>query len=183
MQPQLPPRSFEMRSRFHRFHSAVSLVFAIGLSIALPPRLQANPQTTNTEQLRLGQSAIPLYGPWKFSIGDSPIDPSTGRLLWAEPEFDDSHWEDVNLTPETGAQNPITGTSNFVPGWTARGHAGYWGYAWYRLRVQIDSNHGSQLAIAGPTVDDAYQAFQNGTMIGHFGDFSSHTPQIYYSQP
>ena len=23
----------------------------------------------------LGRSAVPLYGPWKFTVGDSPLDP------------------------------------------------------------------------------------------------------------
>ena len=48
----------------------------------------------------LGQSVVPLYGPWKFTVGDSPIDPSTHTPLWAEPGFDDSRWETVDLTPK-----------------------------------------------------------------------------------
>jgi hypothetical protein len=30
------------------------------------------------EQVALGQSAVPLYGPWKFTVGDSPTDPIAG---------------------------------------------------------------------------------------------------------
>ena len=49
--------------------------------------------------ITLGQSVLPLNGPWKFTIGDSPIDPATHQPLWSEPAFDDSHWETVDLTP------------------------------------------------------------------------------------
>src|SRR5271156_6722631 len=31
----------------------------------------------NMAEISLGQSAVPLYGPWKFTIGDSPVDPVT----------------------------------------------------------------------------------------------------------
>ena len=66
-------------------------------------------------------------------MGDSPIDPKTCQPLWAEPGFDDSQWETVDLTPKDGAFDPGAGTSGYVPGWTAKGHPGYWGYAWYRI--------------------------------------------------
>lgn len=36
-------------------------------------------------------------GPWKFAVGDSPIDAKTGKHQWAEPDFDDSKWEKVDL--------------------------------------------------------------------------------------
>lgn len=173
-----------MQPRSHRLFSAVSTALAILIAVATTSGAQSKPQPSNTEHLRLSQSAIPLYGPWKFSTGDSPLDPNTGQPLWADPAFDDSHWEDVDLTPKSGAQNPITGASGFVSGWTARGHAGYWGFAWYRLRVRVDSDADTPIAIAGPSqVDDAYQFFDNSQMIGHFGDFTSDRPQPYYSQP
>ena len=71
-----------------------------------------------------------------------------------------------------------------VPGWTARGHAGYWGYAWYRIHVRIKSAPGVDLALAGPgQVDDAYQLFDDGTYVGAFGNFSSPRPRINYGQP
>jgi hypothetical protein len=149
---------------------------------------QSDPSTSvlkkPAERIVLGQSAVPLYGPWKFTVGDSPIDPVTHQPLWAQSGFDDSHWETVDLTPKSGAQNPITGLSGNVPGWTARGHAGYWGYAWYRIRIDVDSGPGVHLALAGPSqVDDAYQAFDNGRLVGAFGDFSSRKPINNYAQP
>ena len=132
----------------------------------------------------LGQSEVPLYGPWKFTVGDSPIDPKAGQPLWAEPWFDDSKWETVDLTPKGGAFDPIAGLAGYVPGWTAKGHPGYFGYAWYRIRVRCEGGSSSPLALAGPVdVDDAYQAFADGKLLGSFGDFSGKQPVVYYSQP
>lgn len=62
--------------------------------------------------ITLGQSVVPLYGPWKFHIGDDP--------RWADPSFDDSQWETVDLipTPQTTlravpiAVDRISGVSN-----------------------------------------------------------------------
>jgi hypothetical protein len=50
--------------------------------------------------LTLGHSMLPLYGPWKFQVGDSPLDPATHQPLWAQPAFDDTTWETVDLTPQ-----------------------------------------------------------------------------------
>jgi hypothetical protein len=94
-------------------------------------------QPDRTVHVALGQAAVPLYGPWKFTVGDSPIDPRTGQPLWAEPDFDDSKWETVDLTPKGRAIDPNAGLSGYVPGWTAKGHPGYWGYAWYRIKVRV----------------------------------------------
>ena len=135
------------------------------------------------EQILLGDSVVPLYGPWKFTVGDSPLD-SSGKPLWADPNFDDSQWETQDLTPKDGAIDPVSGLSGFVPGWTSRGHPGYWGYAWYRIRVKVDSKPGVKLAMAGPAnVDDAYQLFDNGNLIGAFGTFKSYRPTGHFTQP
>ena len=82
----------------------------------------AGAQTTSqSAAITFGTAAAPLYGPWKFTTGDSPIDPKTGGPLWAEPGFDDSHWETVDLKPKKGAIDPAFGTSDYVPGWSALG--------------------------------------------------------------
>jgi hypothetical protein len=71
-----------------------------------------------------------------------------------------------------------------VKGWTARGHAGYSGYAWYRIRVQVAAQPGEKLALSGPPyVDDAYQLFGDGTLIGSFGKFTGRQPTFYFTQP
>ncbi|HEX4020894.1 MAG TPA: SpoIIE family protein phosphatase [Acidobacteriaceae bacterium] len=134
------------------------------------------------QQITLGQSIIALNGPWKFHIGDNP--------QWADPNFDDSQWETVDLTPKTGSFDPTAGFSGYVPGWTAKGHPGYWGYAWYRIRVRVDARPGQKLALAGSAnVDDAYQFFTNGVLLGSFGKFPGpgssrgQSPVAYYTRP
>jgi Stage II sporulation protein E (SpoIIE)/Beta-galactosidase jelly roll domain len=114
----------------------------------------------------LGESTVELAGPWKFHVGDNPA--------WAQQDFDDSGWEDMDLTP---------GSSGFARGWTARGHAGYSGYAWYRLQVNVDGAKRS-LALKMPDdFDDAYQVFVNGSSIGEFGKFTGHHVTAYISEP
>ena len=75
----------------------------------------------------LGNSAVALPGPWRFSPGDSPwVD---GAPVWAQPGFDDAQWAAMDLAPKAGSVDLITGTSGFVPGWTARGYPELSGYA------------------------------------------------------
>src|ERR1700733_1405004 len=62
-----------------------------------------------TSSVKLGESSIELNGPWKFRTGDN--------IAWAQTDFDDSSWADMDLTPQTG--------------WTATGYKHYAGYAWY----------------------------------------------------
>ncbi len=40
---------------------------------------QPAPQGDTTPIITLGQSPVPLNGPWKFQIGTSPIDIRTGK--------------------------------------------------------------------------------------------------------
>ncbi len=124
----------------------------------------------------LGHSVFVLNGPWKFHVGDDP--------RWADPRFDDSAWENVDLTPPPGAHDGDVGLSGYVPGWSARGHAGYLGYAWYRMRVSVTALQGDMLAMTGPPdVDSAYQFFVDGRLAGEDGVFSGATPVIYSIQP
>jgi hypothetical protein len=142
------------------------------------------PLPAGAARVTLGNATVPLYGPWKFHVGDSPIDPKTGEPLWAEPGFDDSGWQTMSLESKPGVVDPGSGMTGYVPGWTAQGHPGYWGYAWYRIRVSVDVPPGQALALAGPTdFDDAYQVFANGKLVGGFGDFTGAHPEAYYSQP
>jgi hypothetical protein len=126
--------------------------------------------------ITLGQSVVNLNGPWKFHIGDA--------ANWADPNFDDSTWESVDLTPPPGAHDDDVGLTGYVPGWGARGHRGYSGYAWYRLRVAVAAPAEEALALSGPpAVDNAYQVFVNGQLRGSSGRFSGQTPTVFSIQP
>src|ERR1700691_817096 len=154
-----------------------------GIRAIAQSRAQADPANDDVVPLHLGQSMVPLYGPWKFQVGDSPIAPANNQPMWAQPEFDDTTWETVDLTPKDTV-NPFQGLSGYVPGWGERGHPGYSGYAWYRIRVKVQAQPGERLALAGPAnFDDAYQLFLNGTLLGAFGRFREKRPKYYYSQP
>lgn len=108
----------------------------------------------------LGQGAVPLDGPWEFHTGDS--------LEWASPSFDDSGWEPIQVTSSWGSQN----------------HPSYTGYSWYRRHVQIHTLDGSKskFALLMPPVDDAYEIYWNGKLIGRFGKLPPR-PHWYYTPP
>ncbi len=168
----------------------VVLVFCLALGGFRPASAQTrNPAlsadaSSQPDPIKLGKPYLPLDGPWKFRAGDSPLDPATGAPLWAEADFNDAQWESVSLKPKADAHDPLGGQAGYLPGWTARGHAGYWGYAWYRLRVRVQITPGEKLAVEGPSdVDDAYQLFANGRLLGSFGDFTSRQPVVYYALP
>jgi hypothetical protein len=143
-------------------------------------------QCKPTAPLVLGPSVVALNGPWKFQIGDSPTDTRTGKPLWAEPNFDDSHWETVDLTPQPGLSDPFTGDRRYVGGWTTKGHPGYWGYAWYRIRVPLAAGSGKSLGFATfGRMDEAYELFDGGELVGSWGKFrgSGKSPVTYFTQP
>ncbi len=176
----------KMKPDFLKIAACAALLCAIFVTKAPAQHAAATAtsQVSETNQvIQLGDSVVPLYGPWKFTVGDSPLDAS-GQPLWAAPGFDDSKWEPQDLTPKDGSIDPVSGLSGYVAGWTSRGHPGYWGYAWYRIRVKVESKPGEKLALAGPAnVDDAYQVFDNGNLIGAFGTFKSYRPTVYFTQP
>jgi hypothetical protein len=132
--------------------------------------------STTEEILRSDKYLATLNGPWKFITGDN--------MQYAAPGYDDSQWENMDLTAPHGAHDDDVGLSGFIPGWTDKGHSNYSGYAWYRLKIIPDSLPGSNLAFAAPpAVDDAYQLFINGSLLGSTGDFSDTVPKIYSIQP
>jgi hypothetical protein len=162
----------------HAYRSSLFLLMLVvsGPAHASPTKTAQSPAPP-VERITVGDSTAPLYGPWKFHLGDSPLNPVTHAPLWAEPDFDDSQWETVDLTPANKSLDPVYGISGMVPGWTVRGHARQWGYAWYRIRVQVEAPAGERLALAGPSaVDDGYQVFEDGDLVGSFGGFSTPSP-------
>jgi hypothetical protein len=103
----------------------------------------SRPQTVDLDQNRVPMTD--LEGPWRFHAGDDPA--------WAIPGFDDSHWSLLV------ADKP----------WGLQGFHGYTGVGWYRLHVLVPA-HSGPLAIYFPDVQDSYQVFANGRMIGQVGE-------------
>ena len=121
---------------------------------------------TEIVQVKLGESATNLIGPWKFRTGDD--------MAWAQTEFDDAGWNTIDLTPP-----PRTAGV----GWTKQGYPDYSGFAWYRLRVEVQgANHKLSLKMPGQA-DDAYQVYANGKLIGEFGKFTEHGVTAYPGLP
>ena len=139
----------------------------------------ASPISHWAEQVVLGTSTADLTGPWKFHKGDN--------LQWAQPDYNDAGWSAMDLTPPNGSYDPFLGTTGFVPGWTALGGRGYSGYAWYRLQINVQYDPGLSeggLEIKMPDdVDDAYQVFVNGEMLGQFGKFTKDGVRTYLTLP
>jgi hypothetical protein len=114
------------------------------------------------------------------------MNPSTGAPLWTQADFDDSGWETTDLTPRPGLSDPFNGDPRYVRGWTALGHPGYTGYAWYRLQIRTDEARGEQLALAGPYLsDDGFQVYVDGVLLGGIGDFygGGKSPTVYQPRP
>ena len=96
----------------------------------------------------LGKGTAPLDGAWQFHLGDNPA--------WAAPDTGDDAknvgWEQV--TADTT--------------WGAQGHPAYTGFAWYRKHVHLSPAEGASpdFAMLMRHVDDAYEIYWNGVLIG-----------------
>ena len=99
----------------------------------------------------LGKGTAPLDGPWQFHLGDDPA--------FAKPQAVDTTgtngWEE--LSPEKT--------------WGAQAHPGYTGYAWYRKHVHITVAPGASpdVAMMIRHIDDAYEIYWNGQLVGSYG--------------
>lgn len=150
----------------HSSHAAAPLAQPAAATVTLP----RSPAAVN-----LGESSIELDGPWKFHTGDNPA--------WSQPSFDDSTWGTMDLTPPPGSADETLAISGDLPGWTELGYPNYSGYAWYRLRVNVQGAS-RRLALKMPDqADDAYQVFVNGQQIGSFGKFTANHVTAYSTLP
>jgi len=109
----------------------------------------ATPSFASTLQVENpGTGSVPLGGEWQFHLGDN--------LAWANPNLDDSNWEQISADETWGAQT----------------HPSYAGFAWYRRHIDIGNSSAAQtknLAILIPPVDDVYDLYWNGKKIGSYG--------------
>jgi hypothetical protein len=162
-----------------RFCTAIALIAVAWLTLPVARADAASPGAGGGEpatRIRIDRASHLLTGPWRFHVGDD--------MRWAATDFEDARWETADLTPAPGAHDSDVGLTDYVAGWQARGHEGYSGYAWYRMHVTIDAPAGTPVALLAPAyVEDAYQVFWNGRLIGGSGDFSGTTPVIYSTRP
>ncbi len=112
----------------------------------------------------LGKGIAPLDGPWQFHLGDNSA--------WALPQAGDDAgnvgWEQISPDKTWGAQ----------------GHPAYTGYAWYRKHVHLAPAPGASpdFALLIRHIDDAYEIYWNGALIGRHGNLPPH-PSYPYSPP
>jgi len=155
---------------------SVLLTWLCVLTVLVVGNNRVSAEPTPIAPITLGHSTAPLNGPWRFHVGDDP--------RWSSADFDDSTWETVDLTPAPDAHDGDVGLPGYVSGWSRRGHAGYTGYAWYRLKVDIDSDTNTLLRLAGPTlVDSTYELYVDGKLLGGSGIFAGTTPTVFGVRP
>ncbi|MFC5865305.1 SpoIIE family protein phosphatase [Acidicapsa dinghuensis] len=134
------------------------------LAVALVPRaFAAQPGSTeifiaiNAMQVSIPAAThgtIHLEGPWSFHEGDD--------ARWSDPSFDDTSWDKVMLGTPFNEQGIDT----------------YTGYAWYRIRIQLQPNSKAaetQLALlVTPYSVGQLEVFVNGVETGQTRGMASH---------
>jgi hypothetical protein len=122
----------------------------------------------------LRAAATVLDGFWRFHTGDDPH--------WADANTDDNGWETVDMTALPGSYDGDVGLPDHVAGWSAHGHRGYDGYAWYRRAVAVPAGRASW-DILGPTlVEDGYELYWNGQRLGGSGRLGP-APRVVGTRP
>jgi hypothetical protein len=122
----------------------------------------------------LRAAATLLDGAWRFHLGDDP--------RWADATTDDSGWETLDMTALPGSHDGDVGLPDYVGGWMAHGHSGYYGYAWYRRTVTVPAGRASW-DILGPTlVDHGYELYWNGQRLGGSGRLGP-APRVVGTRP
>ena len=120
----------------------VALLALSAMTISLVPLASAQAGTEGPVE----EVAIDLEGAWRFSTGDEDA--------WADPDFDDSAWEEVQV-PTDGGQDVFDD---------------YDGFAWFRLAFDLPEGiEGVNLVASMGFIDDADIAYLNGVEIGRTG--------------
>lgn len=164
------------RLRWKRRVVAAAVIMVAIMVVTIGVLATGELQSKLPEAIEAVSGVVVLNGPWKFKVGDDPG--------WAAAAFDDSDWERVDLTAPAGARDGDVGISGYVSGWTARGHAGYVGYAWYRMSVGGECERVRCAAMAGPAaVDSAYEVWVDGAPVGGVGQFGGATPRVFAIRP
>jgi hypothetical protein len=108
----------------------------------------------------LGKGTVALKGMWQFHLGDD--------MAWAQPGADDATGHD--------GWRQILADKPFA----AQGYSSYTGFAWYRRHIDVTSAPGapSNVVIDIPVIDDAFEAYWNGRLIGRLGSMPPHFQSI-----
>ena len=132
-----------------RFPFLLGVLFVALVSIPLSLCAQSAAPVLTIEGL--GKGTAPLSGVWQFHLGDNPA--------WASPEAGDDAtnvgWEQIS--PDAT--------------WGAQGHPAYTGFAWYRKHIHLGLASGASpdVALLIRHIDDVYEIYWNGTLVGHYG--------------
>ena len=99
-----------------------------------------------------GKGALALDGPWQFHLGDD--------MRWAAPDFNDAGWEQLTADKQWGLQ----------------GHPAVVGYGWYRCHIALRASPGApaELSLLIPRIQDVYEVYWNGRLVGGDGRFPPH---------
>jgi serine phosphatase RsbU (regulator of sigma subunit) len=150
----------------HRSLRSVGLVCVLVSLVTASLAAQTAPAVPHPPVLQidgLGKGAVPLDGPWQFHLGDN--------LAWALAQTPDA----------TGVNGWEQITANTT--WGAQGHPAYVGYAWYRKHLSLTPAPGASpdVYLLIRHVEDVYQVYWNGQLVGHNGSMPPH-PSFPYSQ-
>ena len=137
-----------------------------GATLASTASTQNSLMSAGREQVVVPSSihgTFKLDGNWRFHTGDDPA--------WADPAFDDSTWDKINVTgslPEQGVES-------------------YSGYGWYRLRLHPvpipDSGHLSLSLLVAPNSVGQLQVLANGIELARTQGMTDANPTMYQSRP
>ena len=141
-----------MLSRLRVFPCLLAFACLSFASVTLPAVETQTPTAQSAPKLALtgiGQGLADVDGPWQFHLGDDQG--------WAAPGFDDSTWTQIT------SDKP----------WGAQGFGSTVGYGWYRRHITLDpaSGRSPELALLIPLIDDAYEIYWNGMLVGRNGTF------------
>ena len=130
--------------------SVDSLVRKLALIAVLAQAAWLGAQSFDLDRGR--EPLVSLDGMWRFHPGDSPMGSGSHTPLWADPSFDDSHWE------------LLRGDSS----WADQGYPGMSGYAWYRFAVHVPAGEGAVSILLAPIVS-SFEIYVDGKLVGGSG--------------
>lgn len=113
----------------------------------------------------LGKGTAPLDGAWQFHLGDQ----SSFALPQTADAAGTGGWEQLS------AEKP----------WGAQSHPAYTGYAWYRKHVHFSPAPGvsPEFYLLIRHIDDVYEVYWNGRIVGHSGKMPPHPSYDYSASP